>query len=502
MAINNQQWESMAPATRDRLLASGYEQRPSGAWGEGGVYASNPNVNWTYGGQSTTTPLNRQSFLTEGAARNLGQQLGPGFDPYGMQLGGPAAYSTPMQMFGQQNAGLAQDQLDRGMSVDDLRSQLNRERQMAQGTAIDPSRQMADGTLNRSTAQQQSEALYRAQGLVQGTDGQWRTPQNARQTSPAPPQNMTARPSGDGLNTTFSDGSMTRIAPAGTPSQQSRYGPMVDQMRQQQMRGAMGSGQNRFGGGLDRAGQPIGSLNPAYGPGEEDNSRFATMYMQGGGGGQRFNSGTGASWMPGDAPPMGGGGQPSFQNAMFAQRLGQYGGGSSNPYNAYQTEWLGGRGGGAGGDTTFGNTFSDYNPNPNGATSLSAYGQWGGDQPLSSRGYGMGGSSQFPSLQQVRSGQAQSLGYDPYYYSNTRPQGMQARQPGWIYPQNTGAFQLRNHGDSSINEMRAFNQQNQQRQNAGQWATSFDPYGNATGWSAARTPTAQQQPKPPDQAWG
>ena len=131
-----------------------------------------------------------------------------------------------------------------------------------------------------------------------------------------------------------------------------------------------------------------------------------------------------------------GGPSSPFRNAMFGQRLGQYGqsGGSQYGQRRYATGFDG-----------LNTQYSD------------------GSSTQAAR---MGGpGQQFPSMQQVRGGQAHNLGYDPYYYG-PQARGPQARQAGWQYPQNTGAFQLYNHGSQESNDLASFNQRMQQQEQA------------------------------------
>lgn len=372
-------------------LSQGSQSAPQDRYGS--AYEQNPNVTWSYGGQTTVNPLDRGQFLTQGAAQNLAGQLGQGYTNNAWQLGGPAAYSAPMQTINNlHNAGLVQQMLDRGMPIDQVRSQLDREAAMARGGT--------QTTLNNpAQAQSESERMYQSMGLVRGADGQWRTPQNAQQTGAAngPPQ--------------------------ASPSQRQRYGPLVGAMQQQRM-GQGSQAMSDPGEAYNGLGQS-GGFNISAGEGGRDGRGWTPNPSYG----MMGNLDNGSSAMR-NQPYLPNGGQAPFRNAMFGQRLGQYGQGQSD------------NGTGMGWESPTGN--ARY-MGPNSMR----------DAP----------AQQYPSMQQVRGGQANNLGYDPYYYG-PQARGPQARQPGWQYPQNTGAFQLYNHGSQESNDLSAFNQRMQSQEQA------------------------------------
>jgi hypothetical protein len=99
-------------------------------------FEPNPAVNFSFGGQSSSTPLNPLSFANAAAAQQLAGMLGPGYSAQERQLGGPFAYSSPMRMLSfnggpaMQNAGLVQDLVSR-YGADTVRQMLAREREMA-----------------------------------------------------------------------------------------------------------------------------------------------------------------------------------------------------------------------------------------------------------------------------------------------------------------------------------------------------------------------------------
>lgn len=103
-------------------------------------YISNPRQTGAYGDWSQDQALNPTSFLTPEAANFLAQQMNQAsgtqdFTARGMQLGGPFRYSDPMQMFGDQNAGLVWDAARRSGDLNATIAQVQREREMARPPA-------------------------------------------------------------------------------------------------------------------------------------------------------------------------------------------------------------------------------------------------------------------------------------------------------------------------------------------------------------------------------
>jgi len=130
-------------------------------------YEPNPMVNFTFGGQGSSTPLNPRSFANAQGAQQLAGMLGPGYAPQEMQLGGPFAYSSPMRMLSFEggpalhNAGLVQDMVAR-YGADTVRQMLAREREMATSGVVPDMREDPNALAAEQERVRRAQALARA----------------------------------------------------------------------------------------------------------------------------------------------------------------------------------------------------------------------------------------------------------------------------------------------------------------------------------------------------